>query len=241
MENKTNSLKKQRIWEIDAFRGVLILGVIVVHFLFDLTNVFSSGINLPPIYIFLLENGGIFFVVLSGLSVTLGTNSVKRGLIVFGCGLGVSLVTYFVGMLSPSFKSLFIVFGVLHLLGTCMITYPIFKRMPAFAVLAFGIAFVFLGYWIKSLPPSKRFVDFILGLKSVKYGSGDYFPIFPNLGWFLIGAFLGRTIYKEKRSLIPVNAAENSLIKALCFFGRHSLQIYLIHQPLIFLVLLIVL
>ncbi|MBR6796172.1 MAG: DUF1624 domain-containing protein, partial [Clostridia bacterium] len=38
-----------------------------------------------------------------------------------------------------------------------------------------------------------------------------------------------------------VNAAENSLIKALCFCGRHSLQIYLIHQPLIFLVLLIVL
>ena len=241
MVNKDNSLKKHRIWEIDAVRGVLILGVVVVHFLYDLTNVFNSGINLPPIYIFLLENGGIFFVVLSGISVTLGTNSIKRGLIVLGCGLGVSLVTYFMGMLSPSFKSLFIVFGVLHLLGVCMIVYPLFKRMPALSVLILGVAFVFLGYWLKSLSPSEGLAEFILGLRSVKYSSGDYFPIFPNLGWFLIGAFLGRTVYKEKQSLIPGNATENCLIKTLCFCGRHSLLIYLIHQPLIFIVLLIAL
>jgi len=59
--------------------------------------------------------------------------------------------------------------------------------------------------------------------------SYDYFPLIPWFGVFLIGAALGKTVYKSRRSLLPrpprpifINAA-----------GRYSLWIYLVHQPVI--------
>ena len=80
---------KSRIWELDALRGVCILCVIVVHFLFDLSFFGGLDLTLPAWYVFIQEYGGAIFVVLSGVCVTLGSKSVRRGLIVFawGCSL----------------------------------------------------------------------------------------------------------------------------------------------------------
>lgn len=86
---------KHRIWELDAFRGVAILAVIVIHLLFDLE--YFLGISLGyenPVFQFVKQYGGVVFVVLSGTCVTLGSRSVRRGLIVFGCAMAVTLVTY---------------------------------------------------------------------------------------------------------------------------------------------------
>ena len=32
---------KQRIWELDAFRGICVLGMVVVHFVYDITELYS--------------------------------------------------------------------------------------------------------------------------------------------------------------------------------------------------------
>ena len=87
-------LRKNRIWELDALRGFCILCVIVVHFFFDLVYFTGMDPHFPALCIYIQEYGGTIFVVLSGVCVTLGSRSVRRGAIVFGCGMGISLVTY---------------------------------------------------------------------------------------------------------------------------------------------------
>jgi uncharacterized membrane protein len=61
--------------------------------------------------------------------------------------------------------------------------------------------------------------------------------LFPHLGYFMIGVVLGRLLYSDKKSLLPNFPKNNLIIRFLKFCGRHSIWIYLIHQPVIYLVL----
>ena len=63
--------------------------------------------------------------------------------------------------------------------------------------------------------------------------SADFFPLLPNVGWFLLGAVLGRVLYKEKKTLFPKVPAEAFPIRFLSWCGRQSLFIYLLHQPVL--------
>ena len=69
---------------------------------------------------------------------------------------------------------------------------------------------------------------------SIVNSSSDYFPIFPQLGWFLLGAALGRTVYREKQTLLPCAAQDFFLIRFFRWCGRQSLWIYLAHQPVVY-------
>lgn len=74
---------------------------------------------------------------------------------------------------------------------------------------------------------------FPLGLMAEGFVSSDYFPLAPNLGWFLLGMILGRTLYKEKRTLFPRVNSGSAPIRFLSWCGRNSLLIYLLHQPIL--------
>ena len=75
-------------------------------------------------------NLGDCFVLLSGCCATLGTRSVRRGCIVFAAGMLITGVTYGMYRLGMSGADVVVKFGVLHLLGVCMIFYPLFKKLP---------------------------------------------------------------------------------------------------------------
>ena len=51
--------------------------------------------------------------------------------------------------------------------------------------------------------------------------------------WFLLGAVIGRTAYRKKQSLLPRVNAANPVIRFFSFCGRHSLLIYMLHQPVL--------
>ena len=74
---------------------------------------------------------------------------------------------------------------------------------------------------------------FPLGLLYPGFSSGDYFPLLPNLGYFLLGTVLGRTLYKKKESLLPGINANGPGLRFLCWCGQQSLWIYLLHQPIL--------
>jgi uncharacterized membrane protein len=69
----------------------------------------------------------------------------------------------------------------------------------------------------------------------------DYMPLFPWLGVFLIGCVIGRTCYKDKKTLF---AGKGKVMTAVArpveFIGRHSLIIYLVHQPVIYALLYVI-
>ncbi|MBP3305356.1 MAG: DUF1624 domain-containing protein [Oscillospiraceae bacterium] len=225
---------KQRIWELDAFRGICIIGMVIVHFVYDMVDLYGlADWDLPALFLFVQQWGGVLFLLISGICATLGSHSVKRGLVVFGCGLLVSAVT--VGMYVTEFAGIGIIiyFGVLHCLGTCMILWPAFKKLPVWVLVLIGSVLVLLGFHLQTMPT----VDYPwlvpIGILPHNFASSDYFPLLPNLGFFLLGAAIGRTAYRKKETLLPKVNANHPVLRFLRFCGKYSLWIYLIHQPIL--------
>jgi uncharacterized membrane protein len=74
---------------------------------------------------------------------------------------------------------------------------------------------------------------FPLGFTPYGFVSSDFFPLLPNLGYFLLGSVLGRTLYREKKTLLPRVNENNLIIRFFRFCGEHSLLIYMVHQPVL--------
>ena len=225
---------KQRIWELDVFRGICILGVIAVHFVYDLVELYGLvQWNYPPIFTFIQEWGGVAFLLLSGTCATLGSHSVRRGLIVFGCGLVVTAVTFGMYRLGLAHYSIIIYFGVLHCLGICMLLWPLFRKLPRWVLLLCGSVLVALGLWLWNQPFVDSYWLMPIGLPWKGFLSADYFPLLPHFGFFLLGAALGKTLYRRKESLFPKANTTNIFICFFSFCGKQSLWLYLLHQPLL--------
>lgn len=223
---------KTRIWELDAFRGLCVLGMIAVHFVYDI--VYLYGLvqwNLPEAFLFVQKWGGVLFLLLSGICITLGSRSARRGLIVLAAGLLVSAVTIVMHRYFAFHESVIIRFGVLHCLGICMLLWPLFRKLPWWGLVAVGIPMVILGLWVSGIRIDLSWL-YPLGLKVEGFQSADYFPLLPNLGFFLLGAAIGRTAYRKKASLLP-DLSGNPIVRFFTFCGRQSLPIYLLHQPIL--------
>ena len=220
----------KRIWELDALRGICILGMVAVHGIYDLGSPRLTG---SAAYILVKDWGGVLFLLLSGICVTLGNHWLRRGITVFACGMVCTAVTWGIYALGLAPKSIVIVFGVLHCLGLCMVLWSVTGKLPLWGLTALGAAAAAAGLM---LPPGipVTFPWLIpLGLPPEDFASADYFPLLPNLGFFLLGAALGRSCYRGKRSLLPNALGESAPIRFLCACGRHSLTVYLLHQPVI--------
>ena len=231
----------QRIWEIDFLRGLAIILMVGYHLLFDLgefrgikrflgfSTDLSSAVWTAAQYFF----AGLF-VVLSGTSSTLSRNNVRRGLRLLAVALALTLGTYLIAVWLHFFDPAdTIIFGILHCLAVSMLLYgAVFKKVSAAANALCGAAVMGLAALLPIVGKafsirSNWLIPF--GLPSQSFSSLDYFPLIPWFGVFLIGVALGKSVYASKRSLLPwrlpgtfVNAA-----------GRHSLLIYIVHQPVI--------
>ena len=224
--------KKERIWEIDALRGLLILCVPIAHALYC-GEVMLGLYRLPPaLDRFLFGYAGTLFVILSGLSATLGSRSFRRGLLVLAGGLVLTLGSIVAVLLGFVDKDFIIYFGVLHLLGVCMMLWPLLRRLSDGALLLIGMGVILLGGLFAELPV-KTPVFYALGLCPADFVGGDYFPIFPQLGWFCLGAVLGRIVYADKTTRLPQVDPELLPLRFLRFCGRHSLIIFVLHLPVV--------
>ena len=135
-------------------------------------------------------------------------------------------------LLDMADKIIIIYFGVLHCLGLCMILWAPLKKLPTWVLGLLGIAIIALGFHFRSIRVDATWL-FPLGLLHKGFASSDYFPLFPNLGYFLLGSVLGRTLYRNKQTLFPKVNTQTPVLRALSFCGRLSLPIYLLHQPIL--------
>lgn len=72
-------VKKDRIWEVDFLRGLLIPGMIAIHLIYDIVDLYGFvHWPYPRWYDLFKNNYGAAFVLLSGLSATLGSGRVQR-------------------------------------------------------------------------------------------------------------------------------------------------------------------
>ena len=59
---------KKRVWELDAFRGLCVLGMVIVHVVFDLIELYALvDWEYPKWFLFVMQWGGLLFILISGI------------------------------------------------------------------------------------------------------------------------------------------------------------------------------
>ncbi len=237
------SLNK-RFWEIDSIRGLAITMMISYHFIFDLTffGIYSLDINSGFLWIF-ARLTAFTFIFLMGVSLTLSSSRAqitgegelfkkyfKRGLKIFSIGLLITIATFIF------IPQEFIIFGVLHFIGISIIlAYPFLKHKSLNLFL--GISFIIVGIYLGSFTFDFSWLVW-LGFIPNTLQTVDYFPLLPWFGVVLIGLFFGKILYKNylRQFEIP-DLSKSYFIRIFSFLGRNSLIIYLIHQPILIIIL----
>ena len=229
----------KRFWEIDSLRGIGIILMIIFHMLFDLNYFSSAGFDLHSGIWFLLGRAAaVTFLFLVGLSLTLSysralkqgkagfSKYLKRGIWIFFLGLIITLMTW---LLLPQGT---ILFGVLHLIGISIIlAYP-FLRFRNLSLLL-GIILIILGVFLQTLTFDFPWLLW-LGFRPLAFYTFDYLPLLPWFGVVLLGIFFGNLLYPDyKRRFRIRNLSSSPPLRVLAFLGRHSLIIYLLHQPIL--------
>ena len=137
----------------------------------------------------------------------------KRFVRIGGFALLITLITAIL------FPGQYIFFGILHCIAVSSVLGLLFVKHPWGSL--FGFSAIVLSYSIVK-PSTAPFLDW-MGVRPL-----DFIPIYPWFGWVLLGIFLEHIRFHE----IPVK--EIRIVRCLKYLGRHSLVIYLIHQPVLF-------
>jgi uncharacterized membrane protein len=227
-----------RLGILDELRGLAIVNMIAYHLCYDLVVLYD--VDWPWFY---GKQAGIWqegiavsFLFIAGICTAYTRRPYARVLRIGACAL---LITAATRLLYPD---QFIVFGILHCMGASMLVYALargaFARTPGWAGFLACLllicatwnvvhGFVGAGAFSLELPAALYTTDFLfpLGLRNAAFRSADYFPLLPYLFVFLAGGFAGRWT----RNLPAFIRREH--IRPLAFLGRHSLLIYMLHQP----------
>ncbi len=209
--------------------------MVAVHLWYDLNALY--GLPLSNGFLFVQRWGGVLFLLLSGICVTLGRRHIRRGLTVFACGALCTAVTAAMAALGFADKSLIIRFGVLHCLGICMLLWGLARHLPGWALALSGVAIIAAGFYVSRCVLVEYPWFIWLGLMCPGFASSDYFPLLPNLGFFLLGSALGYRLYPAPVTRFPHISPEGAAVRFLCGCGKASLPVYLLHQPVLTVIL----
>ncbi|MDQ2633327.1 MAG: DUF1624 domain-containing protein [Pseudomonadota bacterium] len=224
-----------RIDAIDIARGAALVAMAIYHFAWDL-----EFFGYVPASMTAVGGWKLFarciassFLFLVGVSLFLGhAKSIRwrgywrRLAMVAGAALAISVATYI------AVPDGFIFFGILHQIALASVLGLAFLRLPAVLTLIVAAAVVAAPHYLRS-----TFFDdpwwWWTGLSENRPRSNDFVPVFPWFAAVLAGIAVARIA--ERTGLF----AKLSRLKApklawpLIFGGRHSLAVYLIHQPVL--------
>lgn len=224
---KQKSTGINRIWEIDLLRGILIITMIVLHALYDLEFFYNVPIGYSTGMVNIIRvMDATSFILVSGISTSFSRSSFKRGLLVISAALSITLVSYMFN------NDYFIVFGILHLMGICMISSPLLKKLPAMWLFVISFILASTNFIIPHINVTNNYF-FMFGLHNSNFASSDYYPLLPWAWAFVFGVALSKLIYKERKSIFNYTIKDNPV----GFLGRNSLWVYIIHQPVVLLLL----
>lgn len=235
------AFRRPRRHGLDTLRGLALISMILYHASWDLVYLF--GVDWP----WYRSSGAYFwqqatcwtFILLSGYCFHLGHHRLRRGWMAFGGGAVVTAVTL------VAMPDMPVLFGVLTLLGAAaLLTVPLDKllgKIPAVLGLALSFALFWLfreinsgilsfGSLFATTLPETLYANLFtawLGFPPSGFRSSDYFPILPWLFLFWTGYFLYRLCPNGPFWTFPK-------IPVITWMGRHSLVIYMLHQPLVY-------
>ena len=226
-----------RLLQLDALRGAAIIIMVIFNWSFALSflNIIHSDNNFYYWWLFPRAIAASF-ITIAGVSLSLSYEKVKnrnkkiickkyflRGGKIFLLGLLITAITYF------TFLSDTIWFGILHLIGLSIIISSFMLRYNKLNLIA-GLGIIIAGFYLEQIFFFQ--LSMLSWLIPSYFQTFDYFPLLPWLGFMLLGMWIGKAYF------VRMKPVENKIVNStLGFLGRHSLLIYIIHQPLLLLVL----
>ena len=238
-------MRKVRYHLLDSIRGIVLVSMIMYHLSWNL--VYMYGVHWPwyhSKWAYIWQQSICWtFILMSGFCWSMGKNPLKRGLMVFGGGALVTLVTLVV---MPQNR---VVFGVLTMIGSAMLLMipldKVFRNVAAeFGLIASALLFLvtrnvnagrlgFEGVQL-GLVPREWYMNLLtayIGMPPADFYSTDYFSLIP---WFFLFA-AGYFAYGicKKRNIFRLRFWQKE-IPVFSFLGKHSLLIYLLHQPVLY-------
>jgi len=236
-----------RYAELDLARGLAVFFMITYHMFYDLNYFGISSLN--PNSGLLLYFGrftAILFLLIAGISLTISASRedrssnrwkfiekfLKRGILILFCAGIVSLGTWIYlgtdGM---------VIFGILHLIGFSILLAPIYVR-GKIVNLFFGLFILIVSPIVHNLNGPLYLLP--LGIMPDNYYSVDYTPFIPWFAFILIGTSLGDVLYPSGEPCAYIQKLKLNLNPVLTFPGRHSLIIYLLHQPVLLILIALI-
>ena len=234
--------------EIDIIRGITVAAMVLFHTCFQLTFIFRSHV-ISNLWFWqgfpILISGS--FLMLVGLSLYVGEKRgkysaiqplLKRSGFIFGLGMILTGITL-IGQ-----QGLYVYFGILHCIGLSTLISYYTLPWPTYVNLLAGILIIGLGIPQQLLlfPPCDNvWTFFVWPSRSPLFHHLDYYPLIPALGFVFIGIFLGKVLYThgQRTFNIPIPKHVLTYTASIRWLGRHSLLVYCIHTPIIFVVLYI--
>ncbi len=239
-----------RYIEIDAARGVAILMMILFHTVFDLSFFYAYPFNIATGFwrYFALSTASLFLLIV-GVSLVIShareekrlagdprrhigiaIKFLKRSMGIIACGLLVTFATWL--YLGEGF----VIFGILHLIGVSTILALFFFRFQKVNLLI-GVVLIGVGILLAGAGVTGPFWLLWLGIPPAPFTSVDYTPLLPWFGVVLVGMGVGEQLYPGGKRSFAVPHLPAPIFSLLAFLGRHSLLIYLLHQPVILILL----
>lgn len=221
----------KRVEVLDVWRSLCIFGMVIYHTIYDLVHfgVLDRAVmgTLPAQVLHWSVVGG--FILISGIAARFSRNGFRRGLVVLCAALVVSVVSAWVDL--P------IRFGILHLLGVAMILcaglrgrlFPEGKEPQLWQGVLFLALFVLTKVWTDRVMVSVHWL-YPFGFRYAGFYSSDYYAILPWIFLYALGAWLGGFVLAHRDKWLFTRRFP----PALTFAGRHSLTIYMLHQPVIY-------
>lgn len=245
--------RSQRIFELDFLRGLALILMCLDHLAYDFyclpywfpfsdspviaaLGQFGDAVAFSDWRLWIHYCFATLFLLLAGIGSALTWAPFRRFVKVALAAVAITGATILLDLLFQMGTT--ILFGVLSAMAVgalfCWISSLFGEKAGKWIALCLGIAAVVVGFCLRwYAAPILRYIGsedlwgIIVG--TVRYGA-DWFPVFPCSGVVLIGYFLGKILYRNKRSLIPALEDKNSF---LCAVERRSLWIYLFHQPVL--------
>jgi uncharacterized membrane protein len=220
---------------IDAARGVALVAMAIYHFAWDLRffGLIQTDVVRHPLWSLFAKSIAASFLVLVGISLVLATQNglnwsrfLRRLALVGGAALLVTLGTRFATPES------YIFFGILHAIAVGSILALPFLKLPLFVIIASaGVVLVLPKLLV--LPAFDHWSLQWLGLGQATPLTNDFIPVFPWFGFILLGLIAGRLLQKMWQNKPVLDNTAQPIPRLLAKTGKHSLAVYLLHQPVL--------
>ncbi len=225
-----------RIAAIDVARGASLAGMVVYHLSWDLAyfGFVAAGLPFTPAMRVFSHAVASAFLALVGVSLALAHPHglrfgafARRFAVVSGAALLVTAATAFIDPAEP------IYFGILHCIALASLLAAPFVGAPAWAALAAGVLALAAPLAIASASFNAPALIW-LGLGTEAPFTLDWRPLLPWAGVVLVGLALERALFSRLAGWPWTLWRPQGIAgRALGFAGRHSLVVYLVHQPIL--------